>query len=91
MTSSVTDFFLALLRLFFPRSSRETGDYICFFCASTCISDPEAWGKGGALESHVMIRSKHSLIHSAFGINFLFAIERYRFPETASHQKRLVL
>jgi len=76
---------------YFFHSSLESGDYIFLIYASTCISDPEAGGKGGVLESNVMIRSKHSLIHSAFEINFLFAIERYLFPETTSHQKCLTL
>jgi hypothetical protein len=31
-----------------------------------------------------MILSKHTLLHPTFGINLLFPIERYSFPETTS-------
>jgi hypothetical protein len=64
MTNNVANyFFLALRRRIFSRSVLETDDHFFFICASTFISDPEAGGKGVALENHVMIRSKYRLMH----------------------------
>jgi hypothetical protein len=66
MTSSVANdfFFLLFIVVFFPAVVLKMATiyiyiYIFFLIyALTCILDPEAGGKGGALESHVMFRSK---------------------------------
>lgn len=95
MTSSVANNFFSCssASYFLPQRSWNWRPYIFWMFASTCISDPEAGSKGGALDSHVMILSKPSLIHSAPRINFFLHRTvslswNYRSPEIFSPVKR---